>query len=102
MSNQWKPGIQIWPFADAPEEFRKLSPFGGGEESVIYVPSELVNEDDMARIDASPLWFLMWDGEVLQGRLKYAVGWGACSLHRLTNRALVAITTDSERRIPAC
>ncbi len=58
MSEQWKPAIQIWPFADAPEEFHKLSPFDGGEESVNYIPPELVDEDDSVRIDVISLGFL--------------------------------------------
>jgi hypothetical protein len=101
VTSHWKPSIYVWPFIGAPAEFRRLSPFGSGEEAVVYVPPELLDEDDMVRIDASPLWFLMWDGQALEGRLIYSTGWGACSLHRLAHRALVAITADSERDIRA-
>jgi hypothetical protein len=35
--------ITVWRFPDAPEEFRKLSPHGGDEDWLAFVPAELVN-----------------------------------------------------------
>jgi hypothetical protein len=99
MSEQWKSAIQIWPFADAPEEFRKLSPFDSGEESVIYVPPELVDEDDDVRIEVPALSFLNWIYKTRNGRWQtmYAGDdWGCYALRQLPDRALVAITARSE------
>lgn len=100
MSKPWKPSIQIWPFADAPEEFRALSPFGGGEESVVYVPLELVDEDDAVRIEVPALWFLNWISKTKKGRWRtmYAgEDWGRYALCQLPDNSLVAITAESER-----
>lgn len=100
MSKSWKPSIQIWPFTDAPEELRRLSPFDGGEESVIYVPSGLVDEDDMVRIEVPALWFLNWIYKTRNGRWRtmYAGDdWGSYALRQLPDKSLVAITASSER-----
>lgn len=34
--------IKVWPFHDAPERLRKLSPHGGDEDWLALVPAELV------------------------------------------------------------
>jgi hypothetical protein len=97
MSNSWKPSIRIWAFAEAPDEFKKLSPFEGGEESVIYVPPELVDEEDAVRIEVPALAFLDWVYKTKAGRwqVMYAgADWGDYALRQLPNRALVAITAD--------
>jgi hypothetical protein len=101
MTETWKPSIQIWPFAKAPEEFRALSPFDGGEESVIYVPPELVDEDDSIRLEVPALWFLDFIEKTRHGRwqVMYAGDeWGEYALRQLPNRALVAVTANSERK----
>lgn len=36
--------ICIWPWLDAPEEYRALSPHGGDEDYVAYVPEALRDE----------------------------------------------------------
>jgi hypothetical protein len=101
MSEMWKPSIRVWPFADAPEEFKRLSPFGGAEECVIYVPPELVDEEDAVRIDVPALGFLDWVYKTRGGRWQVMFAgddWGDYALRQLPDRALVAITTGSERR----
>lgn len=101
MSESWKPAIQIWPFKDAPEEFRALSPFGGWEESVIYVPPELVDQDDTVRMEVPALGFLDFVDKTRYGRwqVMYAGDdWGEYALRQLPDRALVAITAKSERK----
>lgn len=32
------PAILVWPFHDAPEEFKMISPHGGDEDWVAYIP----------------------------------------------------------------
>jgi hypothetical protein len=101
VSEPWKPSIRIWPFADAPEEFRRLSPFGGGEESVIYVPPELVDEDDFdaVKVDVPALGFLDWIQKTRAGRwqvMNAGNGWGQYALRQLPDRALVAVAAGSD------
>lgn len=44
MSEQWKPSVRIWPYKDAPEEFRRLNqPEEGDEELLIHVPREMLD-----------------------------------------------------------
>lgn len=43
-SIQIKQAIIVWPFEDAPEEYRKLSPHGGDEDWVAFVPQHLVDK----------------------------------------------------------
>jgi hypothetical protein len=46
-SQNWKPTVLVWRWEDAPKEFMGMSPFGDGmEESVIYVPPELIEDGD--------------------------------------------------------
>jgi hypothetical protein len=89
----------VWPFADAPEEFRRLSPFSGEEEAVVYVPPELVDEDNSVRIDAPAFWFLDWIEKARGGRVMHAgEDWGLYSLHQLPDKGIVAITSDSDTK----
>jgi hypothetical protein len=37
--------IQIWRFADAPEELRRLSPHGGGEDWLAVIPAPLAESN---------------------------------------------------------
>jgi len=37
--------IQVWRWQDAPESYRKLSPHGGDEDWVAYVPEALRHEE---------------------------------------------------------
>jgi hypothetical protein len=53
MSDSWKPTIRVRPFADSPEEFRALPPFGGGEEAALYVPPELFESPIPAQLAVS-------------------------------------------------
>ena len=36
--------IQVWRWADAPEDFRALSRHGGDEDWVAHVPAEMTDE----------------------------------------------------------
>ena len=35
--------ITLWPFYDAPDEYRELSPHGGDEDWIMFVPDELLS-----------------------------------------------------------
>lgn len=100
MSEPWKPSVRIWPFADAPEEFRQLSPFEGKEETVIYIPPELAvlfPEDDWVMVMPPSLWFLS-DMPRHDGHIQAASeDWGRYSLHPLPGGGWVAITSESEK-----
>jgi hypothetical protein len=37
------PAIQVWPYDDAPEEYRRLSTHGGDEDWVALVPAQYVS-----------------------------------------------------------
>jgi len=39
--DKWPKAIMIWPFADAPEEWQALSPHGGDEDWVAFIPTEI-------------------------------------------------------------
>jgi hypothetical protein len=99
MSETWKPAIRIWPFADAPDEFRALSPFGGGEEVVIYVPPELVDEDGLLLTETPALSFLEWVVKIrVRPRVMYAGAcWGSYWLHEQPDRSLVAVLAGSDK-----
>jgi hypothetical protein len=100
MSKAWKPAIQIWPFRDAPEEFRRLSPFDGGEESAIYVPPELVDEDDEVRIEVPALGFLDFIHKTRNGRWQIMHAgdeWGCYALRQLPDNSLIAVTAESDK-----
>lgn len=36
--------IKVWPFYEAPEEYRKLSPHGGDEDWLAWIPARIVKE----------------------------------------------------------
>jgi hypothetical protein len=42
--SKFEKAIIIWRFEDAPEEFKKLSPHGGDEDWVAFVPKHLVDK----------------------------------------------------------
>jgi hypothetical protein len=93
--SDWKPAVMIWRWDDAPEEFRALSQINGGEESVIYVPPELIDEDWYENTSVG-LDFLSFFPK--RGGLHFAgddFGW--YSLHDLPDGGRVAITTRSVR-----
>jgi hypothetical protein len=83
MTEQWKPSFRIWPFADAPEEFRRLWPADTDypPELVIYVPSELVEAVECPTNIPPALWFLAFPPK-RPGMIQTASeGFGDYSLH---------------------
>ena len=102
VTEQCKPAIRIWPFKDAPEEWRRLSPFGrsiyADAELVIYVPRELAKlftEDDWLGAMPSALWFVA-HGPKYAGQIQYAgSGFGLYSVHDLSDGSRVVITSGS-------
>lgn len=99
----WKTAVSVWRWADAPEEFRALSPFEGGGESVIYVPAELLDEKGEYYSPTFGLLFL--DAEDRFPRCFAARDcFGLVTLIDLPCGGRVAITTESEslggRRFP--
>jgi hypothetical protein len=99
MSEPWKPAIQVWPFKDAPEEFRRLSPFEGGEETAIYIPPNLCalfREDDWVMVMPRAFWFLSMQPK-REGHIQYAGDdFGSYSMHLLPDGSRVVITAESE------
>jgi hypothetical protein len=101
MSEQWKPAIQIWPFKDAPDAYRRSSPWeeDGTEELLIYIPAvfgHLFKEDDWIMAMPPALAFLRREPRH-QGHLQYAgddFGW--YSMHLLPDGSRVAITAEAE------
>ena len=39
-----RPPITIWPFHQAPDHYRDLSPFGGDEDWLAFIPEPLSHE----------------------------------------------------------
>jgi hypothetical protein len=39
--------ILVWPFYDAPKEFRDLSPHGGDEDWLAFVPHAIANDESI-------------------------------------------------------
>jgi hypothetical protein len=94
-SDAWKPAVMIWRWGDAPEEFRALSPFGGGEESVVYVPPELLDCEKDYDTATVALWFLSWKAK-FPGHVKHAgEEWGEFSHNIIADGAVVVITAGS-------
>jgi hypothetical protein len=89
----------IWRWEDAPEDLRAYSRFGGGEESVIYVPPEAIDvRDGLMKTKTSGLWFLCHfpkRGE--HNSLFGDDGWGEYQLYDLPSGGRVAITAASWR-----
>jgi len=61
-----RPVIRIWPWRYAPQKYRQLSPHGGDEDWVAFVPQELYGFD-----------YRSWMGPGT------AFGWARVSEHRL-------------------
>jgi hypothetical protein len=104
MSASWRPSIRVWPFADAPEEYRRLCPEPDGtEELVIFVPKEfapLFDSGDWATMPPA-LWFLDHPPK-REGLLQTAgAGFGDYSLHVLPDGSRVAITEGSAPDLPS-
>ena len=102
MSEQWKPAVQIWPFQDAPEEFRLLSPFGrygyGAPESLVYVPKEMsrmLADDEWLTAMPNAFSFMVF-GPKHPGQVRYAgSGFGLYIIHDLADGSKVVITSAS-------
>src|SRR5262249_47360994 len=100
MTDQWKPSVRIWSFADAPEEFRRLSPFEADmpEELGVHAPPELCTffaEANWLNVMPPALWFL-WGEPGRHGPFQHARDdFGSFSLHDLPDGARVAITAES-------
>jgi hypothetical protein len=104
MSERWKSAMQIWPFKDAPEELRRLSPWQDGtEELLLFVPPELdilLESGAWAIALPAALWFLSKSPK-RDGHLPYAGdGFGWYLRRSLPRGGRVAITTESERNHP--
>jgi len=106
MSEPWKPAIQIWPFKDAPEELRRLSPWeeDGTEELLIYIPAvfdHLFKEDKWSMVMPPAFWFLSEEPKC-KGHVQFAGDdFGTYSLHLLADGSRVAITAESEWNRPS-
>jgi hypothetical protein len=104
VSENWKPSIQIWPFQDAPEEFRRLSPFRTGDEApelVIYVPPELCAlfaEDEWLMVMSPSLWFLNNRPKNAEHTPYAGDDWGEYSMHDLPSNGRVVITAGSQKQ----
>jgi hypothetical protein len=103
MSESWKPSIRVWPFKDAPEEFRRLcGEPDGTEELVIYIPPELAatfedgGDGGWVMLFPPALWFL--DKLPKRADLWQSAGddFGEYSLHVLPSGARVAVTAGSQ------
>jgi hypothetical protein len=99
MSEPWKPAIQIWPFKDAPEEFRRLSPWGNeSEELVIFVPPELCDlfpKDDWVTVMPRAFWFLSMEPKCRDGIQYAGDDFGSYSMHHPPGGGRVVITAES-------
>ncbi len=105
MTDPWKPSVRIWPFRDAPEEFRCLCPEPDGtEELVIYVPPELCAlfaEDDWIMVMPRALWFLAHPPK-RKGLVQSAGDeWGRYLLCVLPDGSRVAITEGGLQDSPS-
>lgn len=106
MSDAWKPSVRIWKWEDAPEEFKSLIvPFGGPfgeEESVFYVPPELLDEDGEYDSKSSGLWFLDEPQRIDERGHIISRGagddFGEYFMFKVPNGGKVAITLESVRR----
>jgi hypothetical protein len=98
MSDNRKPAIRIWPFGDAPEEFRRLSPWGDGtEQLLIHVPMQLwrlLENDDSV---LPPVFWFLENVPKFNGHIQYAgegMGWYYLAL--LPNGDRIAVTTQND------
>ena len=99
MSEQWKPSISIWPFANAPEEFRSLSAWGEQTDSIIFIPCEIceILEQEQWRPMPYALWFLHLNPKRPDIQEWAGGGFGEYTVHLLPDGSKVVITAESER-----
>ncbi len=104
MSESWKPSIRVWPFKDAPEEFRRLcGEPDGTEELVIYVPKEFAAQFDAGDWVEMPPALRFLDHPPKRPGLWQSASddFGNYYLHLLPDGGRVAITEGGMRALPS-